>query len=209
MSQYLLLKSDGDSDDAKVGLTSDSSYEGGVLGGDTYTTSETTLSPFNDFFSTFDTSTWTVHGDASYIPSEERVQLTSNINKQDGTLEYDAGISDTHWETTFKFEIAQNGADDVWLLFYTSNPTTYTANDGYAVAYDHYTSEIQIHDDYAGTTQSVSYNFDTPNTYNGRVRYRDGTISVYLDGELKIEHTVSNPNYQHNGFAYAGRTGLS
>jgi len=40
MTQYLLTNSDGDSDDNRVGLTSDSSYRGGVLGSDTYTASE-------------------------------------------------------------------------------------------------------------------------------------------------------------------------
>jgi len=211
MSQYLLLKSDGDSDDPKLGLTSDQSYEGGVLGGDNYSASETTLSPFSDFFTSFDTSTWTVHGDASYISSEERVQLTPNSGNQDGALEYDSGISDTFWETTFKFEVAseENSADDVWLKFYTSNPTTYTASDGYSVAYDHWNDEIQIHNEYTGDVYSTDYTFDTPNVYNGRVRFRDGTIEVYLDGDLKIEHTVSSPNYQYSGFAYAGRTGGS
>ena len=40
MTQYFLLKSDGDSDNPRLGLTSDASYEGGVLGSDTYRAAE-------------------------------------------------------------------------------------------------------------------------------------------------------------------------
>lgn len=42
MVQYLLLKSDGDSNDPDLGLTSDSTSDGGVLGGDTYTAAHIT-----------------------------------------------------------------------------------------------------------------------------------------------------------------------
>lgn len=42
MVQYLLLKSDGESDDADLGLTSDTTSNGGVLGGDTYSASHIT-----------------------------------------------------------------------------------------------------------------------------------------------------------------------
>ncbi|AGF91188.1 hypothetical protein HAPG_00002 [Halorubrum phage GNf2] len=40
MTQYFLLKSDGDSDNARLGLTSDSLYGGGVLGSGTYRAAE-------------------------------------------------------------------------------------------------------------------------------------------------------------------------
>jgi hypothetical protein len=56
MSQYLLLKSDGNTDSASVGLVDDGQYEGGVLGADTYTATINTeyrLSAVN----WFDTST--------------------------------------------------------------------------------------------------------------------------------------------------------
>jgi hypothetical protein len=56
MSQYLLLKSDGDTDSASVGLVDDGQYEGGVLGANTYSATINTdyrLSAVN----WFDTST--------------------------------------------------------------------------------------------------------------------------------------------------------
>lgn len=49
MVQYLLLKSDGESDDPDLGLTSDSTSNGGVLGGDNYSASHTTFADSPEF----------------------------------------------------------------------------------------------------------------------------------------------------------------
>lgn len=81
MTQYLLLKSDGEPDDPSVGLTSDSQGEGGVLGGGNYTASETVgVTRASGFLSTFQTT------ETSSSSSIGNTQASSLIDQQGGVF---------------------------------------------------------------------------------------------------------------------------
>lgn len=135
----------------------------------------------------------TLKGDATHDTVNEWVQLTSAVNNQSGQIEYtdSTGLITNALHAQFQL-FASGSADAIYL--YWGGSTTPTGEDsahgGYTVAYDEFTSEIQIK--FNGTTiASVSQG----SLGNGTWRTADiyvvpitsGTrIRVYLDGIFKL-----------------------
>lgn len=169
---------------------------------------------FNDDFSTFDSNTWNLYGDATYDSANNRVELNSGTGGTGGTLEYEPGITSV-WSTDVTFTNGADGADEVRVLFKynaldgSDSSSVWFPNDvGYAVDFDHWNDKISISEYSGGSeTEVASVNQSIgAGTFTGTVEYDNGAVTVYFEGTQVLSHTFSSTN-SYTSFGYAGRDG--
>jgi len=198
------------------GEYSDCTFKALACGGTGSCCSNCASQLFYDDFSTFNSTRWTLLGNASYDNLVGRVKLNENLFNVNGALRYDSGINGTQnskWMINFTFEISGDAnADEVDVVFYADNIAAngWYPNNGYAVQYDHWNDDItlfRLSGGSASTLATVAYHFITPGKYYGTVYYYDGQVWVYLNGYKMLYYNITNPDYNYTDFGITARTG--
>lgn len=140
------------------------------------------------------------------------------------------------WEASFRYRIGgryQGGADGLAFLFYKQGGYTpagggflgfnaaYVSQPGYGIVIDNYFNpDWDPSASYIGLIANSTHSFanklayvNDPRTEDAvwhamRVRFMDGTVSVYLDGSLLFSHEMAAPNYTYDGVGFSSGIGL-
>ncbi|QRK05125.1 hypothetical protein JQX13_33660 [Archangium violaceum] len=140
------------------------------------------------------------------------------------------------WEASFRYRIGgryQGGADGLAFLFYKKGGYTpagggflgfnpaYVSQPGYGIVIDNYFNpDWDPSASYIGLIANSTHSFanklayvNDPRTedslwHSRRVRFMDGTVSVYLDGSLLFSHEMAAPDYTYDGVGFSSGIGL-
>jgi hypothetical protein len=161
-----------------------------ISGAAAFSVTATSSTIINDNLTT-NSPTGTLLNSATYVAGQY-VQLTSNVNSQQGQLRY-SNITNDSFDAQFEFYAGGgSGADATYLFAYdTSTPASYTSTaGGYAFFFDEYNSRIGI--TYNGTTLTTvtGVNNIGNSTWHAARIVKSGTsLKIYFDGVLKIDFT--------------------
>lgn len=169
----------------------------------------------DDSFSTFDGDTWQLSGDATHNPS--RVRLTPASTDAAGSLSLRSGVTDSLWETEFRFDILNGSADPahettVTFFYDALSSDGWTPNNGYQVSFDHFDDEIRLDRYVDGQQKTIAKNDvltieDSDGTRNfARVKYTRGNVTVSLNGTIFLTHEIKDVDTRFENFAYTAHT---
>jgi len=153
-----------------------------------------------------------LYGDA--VAEEDYIRLTQAVNNVNGQLDYvdddnNKLVLSDNWSVTGEFKSGGGTGPNVFYIYVWANGVPAAENenkDQYSIIFNEYVNKIMLYDAPNIVTEELQ---STP-LYNNqwrpfRVVFNGGTFQVYLDYNLKLEHTVSNyqsrqANNIHCGF---------
>lgn len=157
-------------------------------------------------------SGWTLNGSASYDDTNDRIDLNAGTGSTAGNAVYDAGIGGIQQWTVGEEMYIDGSADQFVVNFYADSPgTDYEPSNGYQADYNHYNGKVNLHYFSGGTKNTLASQGvtipDTDATNGFTVRYHEGQVRIFLNGEKVLEHTISSPDYTYDGLSFAARDG--
>lgn len=163
-------------------------------------------------FSTFDSSVWTIHSDASYNASSEYVTMAAGSN-QNGELEFNGGVSGSSWFCEWVNIYHSGNYEFQQILFYADVVGTggdREDSNGIGQAYRvevNYSGNVTLDEIIDSEPTRLASASTSTSTHTYRLEYDDGTIRFYVDGAEKVNHTLSSPNTQHSKLYFKSVTG--
>ncbi|GAB7389001.1 hypothetical protein BSNK01_28390 [Bacillaceae bacterium] len=170
-----------------------------------------------DDFASFDSTKWTLNGDAAWVSGA--IRLTRAVNSLSGDLIYSEDVPPDDFVCEFDYKAGGgNGADEILLVFGADDPRYSAITNGYRISIDEYQnpedpSADNVHIDVItngivtrAAAVSLPFNVDDGTWRRVRIEVRAGRVKVYINGALYLDHSM-NINTTYRRFGLSARTG--